>query len=385
MSRCLPLLLLVASCSGVHPSSTERMEDWLSRSWEHKLISSGDNFPTVNLRREHRADVALLLHAGFEPDSIAAHFGWSADELQERLDALSGAGLLDATRHRPTFPVLSVQDVRDHMPVPDALIDETVALIEGRLPEVQEFLQSTPGLRRLSFEDVSLLILSDVTLDNWQINAVERDFLGSERPERDGRRYYFALQEDAPDDSTEAFGIYGNQYRGIGPFTLGVYGNRRTGNPLNFATLDAEGLERLFGVRPDSVSVFKQGLLDLLVRASGDPDTAMPDEYRTGFVALGWMDGSRIAIPVLRPEDEEALDGIAALYADDLVALLRRHRSELVARYDASPYAGSVSIEEYLIWWYHVYYTAVTDRLAADGLLHIPESGITSYVLVPGD
>ena len=73
------------------------------------------------------------------------------------------------------------------------MIEETVALIEGNLEEIRRLYFDSPGLSRTPLEQASLLVLSNVMLDNWQINAVEDRFLRAERPLRNGKRYYLSL------------------------------------------------------------------------------------------------------------------------------------------------------------------------------------------------
>ncbi len=33
------------------------------------------------------------------------------------------------------------------------------------------------------------------------------------------------------------------------------------------------------------------------------------------------------------------------------------------------------------MWWYHLFYTDVTDQLIAEGYIAKPESGITTYLI----
>ena len=72
------LFMLVAP---VHAQSTDqyvssRIETILSRTYNYKMISSGNNFPTVNVRKEHRGDILLLLHEQIPAEAIQLHFGW---------------------------------------------------------------------------------------------------------------------------------------------------------------------------------------------------------------------------------------------------------------------------------------------------------------------
>ena len=65
-----------------------------------------------------------------------------------------------------------------------------------------------------------------------------------------------------------------------------------------------------------------------------------------------------------------------------LVELLDEYRPIIERIHASSPFGQEVSFEEYFIWWYHLYYTAVTDQMAAKDMLAVPASGITSYVIV---
>lgn len=387
------LFILMAGLLLAEPSSAQDTQDpaagriraVLTRQYEHKMISSGKNFPAVNVQKAHRGDLILLLHEGIPLSSIEGYFDWSEAEMQERLEELASADLVrrtEAGEYVPTVMIMSLDHVARHMPVPESLLREAAQLVVRHIPEVQQRYAEIEGFRHVPFESASLLVLSDVLLDNWQINAVERQFLQAERPLRAGSRYYYSIQEKAPSDSTEAFGIYGNQYRGYGPFTVGVYGNRRANNPMNFLTLGQDELGQLFETRPDTVRVFKQELLKHVVEAARGSGSPVHPTYRAGLEALGWARGGKILVPVLDSEDNAALSSMADLVIDDLVTLLERYRSEVTQAYEASPFAREITFEEYFMWWYHLFYTAVTDRLIAEGHIARPASGITTYIIV---
>lgn len=366
--------------------AAQRVQTLLAREYDYKMISSGQNFPAVNVRREHRGDIAILLHERLPLSSIREHFGWSGQQMQQRLDELVSAELVrrsDAGDYVPTLMVMSLGGVARHVPVPETLVAEAARLLVERLPEVRSRYSAIEGFRHVPFDAATLLVLSDVLLDNWQINAVERGFLRAERPLRAGSRYYYSIQERTPLDPREAFGIYGNQYRQYGSFTVGVYGNRRTNNPLNFITLGGEELESLFGDSPEDVGAYKEELLDHLVAAARDPDVSVPPRLEQGLAALGWLDRERIRVPLLDPDDGDALSAMASLVTDDLLALLERYRPEITRAYEVSPYAREITFEEYFMWWYHLFYTEVTDRLVAQGHISMPAAGITTYLIVP--
>jgi len=382
-----PSLLLATPCQAQEAQdyAGQRINELLSRQYDHKMISSGQNFPAINVQREHRGDLIILLREGIPLPSIRGHFDWSEAEMQQHLNELVTAGLVrrtEADEFIPTVMVMSLGDVARYMSVPESLLEEAAELVVQHLPEVQRRYAEISSFRNVPFESASLLILSDVMLDNWQINAVESGFLQAERPLRAGSRYYYSIQEKAPLALTEAFGIYGNQYRGYGSVTVGVYGNQRTNNPLNFLTLGPEELEQLFGVRPDTVRVFKQELLKDVVDAAQGSRDALSPKNRSGLEALGWERAGQFLIPVLDEEASAALSNMASLVTNDLVALLERYRPAVRQAYEESPYSREVTFEEYFMWWYHLFYTDVTDRLIAEGYIVDPESGITTYLIV---
>lgn len=368
-------------------STEARIRGVLAREWEHHLISSGENFPGVSLQREHRGEIAVLLHYRVPEEAIRRHFGWTEEEAERRISELANEGLLRREEADgswlPTFQVASREDRARYMPVPEEAVREAARTVAARLPEIRRRYAAIPGFRNVPFWAASLLVLSDVLMDNWQIDQVESRFLRAERPLRGGKRYYYQIGERDAGDPREVFGVYGNQMRSYGPVTVGVYGNRRVGNPANFLELTVPRLRERFGeLGTDTARVFKERVVEAVVRAARDSAGRLPRGLRRGLESLGWARHGRVAVPVLGPADQEALSSLAALFTDDLLAVLERHRPELVRAYAASPYAREISFEEYLVWWYHLFYSAVTDRLVRTGAISLPAAGITTYLLV---
>lgn len=351
----------------------------LERSWDHKLISSGDNFPGLNLYDEHRGDLLVLLHEGVSPEAIRRHFGWDETVWARRIAELIAEGMAreDAGgRVRPGVMVMTASSVADHLPVSADLVAAAAALVEEFEASHDAWplgLSPSEGVR---WEAASLLLLSDVLLDNWQIRRVERDVLGAERPLRGTSRYYYAIQEHAHPDSVEAFGIYGNQVRQYGPYTVGVYGNRRQQVP-QIHTLSAERRAALFGR-----GVTTEAILDTLVHAV-EVGQALPASMQSGFDALGWQVGPAPTVVMLSPSDAEAFSELASAFAPDWIALLRSNLGALRTAYAASPYAEEVTFEEYFMWWYHLFYTAVTERLVRGGVITSPGAGVMTYIKRP--
>ena len=67
---------------------------------------------------------------------------------------------------------------------------------------------------------------------------------------------------------------------------------------------------------------------------------------------------------------------------DDLIAFLEARRDALTSAYEASVYSGEITFEEYFMWWYHFFYSAITDALVTEGVIEIPAAGVATYSLV---
>ena len=149
----------------------------------------------------------------------------------------------------------------------------------------------------------------------------------------------------------------------------------------NLITLTPAEAGRLFGLPPglSSADVRKTLAQDVLAawQGRGPP----PEPRLAGFESLGLMDpAGQVVVPVLAVADEQALSAIAADFRPALLAVLEGHRAALTAAWRASPYADEgVSFEEYAIWWYHLFYTAVTDRLIRGGQIAAPPGGVLTY------
>ncbi|WP_299324505.1 hypothetical protein [Parasphingopyxis sp.] len=356
-----------------------------SENFEFKQISSGENRPGISLDALTQ-DIILALYSGDTLADLANRGEHNRADIDARVEVLVAEGLAteqpDASLSL-AFPVMTLAETPQSMPVSPALIDDSVALIVAHLPEVRTAYAQLAGFEHVSFEESSLLILSNVLLDNWQINGIEADILGTERPSRGGGNYYLALMEKSGPEE-EAFGIYGNHFTLLDGLALGLYGNRRYSGPANIITLpDTETLTARLGPDADvSSAAVRQRLAETLRALHRDP----AHEAAAGEIALlrqfGLIDAdNRVLIPIFGMATYEALSDMANAFRPELAALLQAHLPELRSHYERSPYAThGVSFEEYFIWWYHLYYSRVTDALAERGEIRIPAAVNTTYL-----
>lgn len=356
------------------------------RRFETKMISSGSNMPTLDLSEKRRSEVLVLLHEN-TPETLIRDFRFSDGVVGgDTLDDLISEGYVAAdeqSRLHPKIAVLSIPSVSKHMMVRDAIVAATVEKIKAGAADFMEKAASIPTLKSLQPDRYSLFLFSNVLLDDLQINTVEKEYLKADRPLRPGGRYYLSVQEKDASTTREAFGIYGNHIRSYNGVFVGVYGNNRNER----TDFNAMGPDRLWPARApeapdrDAVAARRAELVNALLKVSRGED--VDESLRNALVRVGFTDpDGRVLTLIFSGADFNALQAIAADFTPDLLGLLNSERNYLEEAYRNSPYASEITFEEYFIWWYHLYYTAVTDALVKDGLIVIPASGVSAYIVV---
>ena len=299
------LAILLVSCQ-----EKTGLKDILQVEYEGKMISSGKNRPKINLRKDRLRELIILLHHRIRLSEIKSFFAWDDEELKNRLDLLLINDFIkyhESEMYLPTSMVINRKDGEILRQLARSIAKPFSEIIANKLPEIKMYYNELECFEGISFEDASFLVISDVILDNWQINNIERLFLQSDRPARHGMNYYHSLQEKAKENDKEAFGIYGNQMWGYGNIQIGIYGNKRS-TSVNFLTLKKKDLIDLFSMPENtSVSDFKGSLLEAIVQYSGSYDYSMDETSKEGFNRLNLMDGDKLRIPVMNRNDYIAL------------------------------------------------------------------------------
>lgn len=351
--------------------------------YQFTMISSGPNRPGIPLWNQHFRQILVGLHTG--APSLATSAGLSEAQLAAALDSLrrEGAVVERDGRLHPTCMVVTAEEGASLSALAKRVARQAVPFMRAAVARLRGKYREIAGLRPLGFQDVSFFLASDVLLDNWQINAVERQWLHAERPLRGKSRYYCALLARTDADH-EPFGIYGNQMAGLSDGRLlGVYGNRRgSGHDLN--SLSRSHLAELLGA-PGTVgrSVLLGRVLDNLQRWVTDSTAFQPPPTLvSGLAAMGMVRDGRPMFAVLDTADDRRLDGWAGSVTDSLVAHLERATPQLRAAWTAGRWHDETTFGEFRIWWYHFFYTALTDQLAADGSIRIPANGLFHYLVV---
>ena len=256
----------------------------------------------------------------------------------------------------------------------------------------------TVSLGKNNLDDISVLLHHRVPVEdikkhyNWSDSIFQTKLemlLKAERTSRNNMNYYFSFQEKRNNDKREAFNIYGNTSRMYGSIlsifigkamNFGIYGNERDGE--NFNTLTKKQLQEWFGMKEtEDIKSFKKGLLRELIKLSNNPDYKISDIYKSGFSKIDMMKGNILTIPVFNLKDNKKLNKIANLITNDLIVLFEKNRNTFEKNYQNSSYCNEITFEEYFIWWYHIFYTEVTENLILKDHIKRPATGVFPYIL----
>lgn len=264
-------LPLAAACS--HSALAQPV----ATAWQHRMISSGNNRPAINLEADRFDEILAALHRRMPLTRIADDLQLTRSQLLGRIDRLTSEGVArsDCCNFAPTILVVDHTDAATSLRVEPAVVTSTAAAITRALPGIHDRYAALPGFTHVGFPAASLLVLSDCLLDNWQIDTVERDFLHKPRPRRRGGSYYYSIVEWLAGTALEPLGIYGNHSENVGRASIDLHGNRRYHGMPNLITVDATDRVRLFGFGLNVPRRAALGVLaDDLVRRACDPAAA---------------------------------------------------------------------------------------------------------------
>ena len=316
----LSVLLLVIQCK----SQDQTLDEILLLKYEQHFISSGDNFPEISLFKNDRYKFLIGLHNGFHENDIRKKLNWSDEESKSQIELLKNNGYLKE-KDGSLFASISIimnnegQELFKQAEQVAEDIAQSIIMID---PEMKRKYLTLEVSEKHSYGDFKFFLLSDVLLDNWQINNVESDFLKKERTLRHGKRYFIQFAEKDSLMKKEVFGIYGNQYKCNDSICYITYGNNRKNHHRSLKELDS------------------------------------------------------MNIPFLSKNDQNILDEMAEFYKPKLIKILEENRPRFTDLFDNSVFKDELPFEEFFIWYYHFIYTRATDILAMKLHIEIPKSGI---------
>lgn len=326
--------LILISCNNKFLAKKMSLNGIFNSKFEHSLISSGDNFPNFNTQKDSLDLFLVALHSKIDIQDFKEKAAWTDSVLNHKVNLLTKNNwLTQKSSLKPNIFISSYAEGLELMEYSKPISEEIAMSIENQIEKLKEEYSRTHISKEYDFEKMSFLILSNVLLDNWQIENVERKFLKKSRPQRHGKNYYYSIIEN-PHYPKEKFGIYGNQFLGItDSLTLCIYGNNR-------------------------ISLLKK------IRKSQALKSELINES-----------------PSLNLKDQAIFQSMANNYTASLLNILNQKREYIEQIYEKTGYDQEITFQEFFIWWYHIIYTQCTNILASNNKLSIPKSGNFSYLL----
>lgn len=292
---------------------------------EYGMISKGNNFPDFYVDKDSSNFLLFCLHENIPIDSFKMKTNFDDNKINGIISFLISKNWLHKVNslYKPTVFIASDNDGKALYEYATPISNDIIEAIKNNLPEIKTLFAKTDISKSQNFEKWSFLILSNVLLDSWQIDDVEKHFLKQDkRPERHGKNYYYSIMEHTGYDK-ETFGIYGNQMQSKDDRTFSVYGNNRKNNT--------------------SESIFHHEVSS---------------------------------------HDDGIFSETAASFLPKLLNVLEKHKAYSETVFKELGYSEEISFEEFFIWWYHFIYTQATDKMEKEGLLQIPETGNFYYEII---
>ena len=319
-------VFILVSCSN---NNNRTVDDILSSSFRVYQIS-GYQGSKIDIKKDSLAPFLVALHYDIPLSKIESELKWSSETTERNIEALKENMLLakKGDSYQPTLGIYTLDRGNLLEEKAQKVAHEIADSISRRLPEIKKIHAKTNISEKRDFSELALFYLSNVILDNFQIQRVEEEFLNQKRPLRNGSRYYLGIVEDHPaNKQTEPFGIYGN--RGLlwnDSVGISVYGNKRMESNIGWDNYK-------------------------------DKDIHVFDEHDTPLITQEMPD----------------------LFFPMLLNILNKNKPDFKATYRELGFDEEVSFEEFFIYWYHWIYTEATDVLIAKDLIPEPQNEMFYY------
>ncbi|AZQ64725.1 hypothetical protein EI427_21105 [Flammeovirga pectinis] len=323
----LLIIILIISCN--NETKNQELNSILNSHLEHSLISRGNNFPDFNPYKDNVDLFLISLHKGIPTNSFKNKVNWNDSILNKRIELLLEKNWVNK-RNNKLYPSIFIASHIEGLQLyefSNKVSEQIANSIEQEIPEIKTEYLKTDISNKLDFKEMSFLILSDVLLDSWQIENVERKFLKKkQRPFRNGKHYYYSIMENK-NTSQDVFGIYGNMMDSNDTISYNIYGNRQTLVDFN--------------------------KLDELIKNCD---------------------------VVINEKDYDIFSDIANQYLPKLLSILENNQTYFEKVYTQMNYDKEITFDEFFIWWYHFIYTNTTNILNKRKLLTIPPNGNFEYI-----
>ncbi|KLA31908.1 hypothetical protein B4077_2668 [Bacillus cereus] len=107
-------------------------ENILHTAYEAKMISSGDNSPSIKIKGTKLQYLLVMLHLGFESNTIKTILSWTNEEFERHMNSLELEGLLKNIEgsYFPTCMVITANEGKELYNLCEPLIKPTLKIIE---------------------------------------------------------------------------------------------------------------------------------------------------------------------------------------------------------------------------------------------------------------
>ncbi len=301
-----------------------KIDEIFNMNIEESLISKGNNFPDFNVKKDSMDRFLIALHKNFTIKDFQDYTKLDDEKIVNIISLLESKNWLHKinNEYKPTIFIADTKDGKLLYKYAKPISKDITKSIIKNLPKIKSEFEKTDISKTQNFKTWSFLILSNVLLDSWQIDNVEKHFLKQEvRPLRNGKNYYYEISENT-NENIESFGIYGNQYQEITENKyINIYGNNR--NEFN--------------------------------------ETSSKN--------------------IVSAKDSEIFIKISQDFLPELLEILEKHRNYAEKIYSKLGYTSEITFEEFFIWWYHFIYTQSTNELQEKKIIEIPKSGNFDYMI----
>lgn len=363
--------------------SNNALESLASSKFFTVIIGKDNQGPKINLSNNRLDLILMMLHKNMSFKEIVEGLGIEDKDLLYRLDLLDKEGLVgknEACMFIPKCMIMSWDDSEEIYNRAETFVNETIELFLKNIDKIKSATLKRQCFKSFNFDELSLFILSDVMMDTVQIENVEKYFLGKERPLRNNGSYYLGIIEQKAEDMREAFGWYGNMMVDFDEFYFCMYGNHRI-NGENLLTLSNNKLKNYFGIDNKGSNLhIKKSLIEKLLRMHKGK-YEMESDLRKGFNRINLMKDDKLNLVIMSEQEYNELFNIAEIILGEYINIFQANKTLIEGFYKQSKYKDEISFEEYFIFWYHFYYTLVTQKLIDLKYIKLPKNKVFSYVV----
>ncbi len=375
----LAVLLLVIAFAGC--SSKKSAKEILNNKYESYFISFDKSKPMSQLESDSLRQILVLLHHRIPEEEILDVLSISRDIYLNRINTLIGNGLIkknDAGEFLPNFLILDEDNLANTIKFADSLAREMSGIVIDRIPRIKEEYLMLAVSKKVSFQDISFLLLSMVMHDKLQLNYYQENFIKAWPTGRGANRYYYALIQSMANQNNR-YALYKTEEFIYPNFTYAVY--YRQLNNKSIPTLSTSDLNNHFEKLPtDGDSVAQVKIINELIKIyNGSQGNAAVIK---GLTKYGLINNGKSTLPVLNKPEYERLLTLSQIISEDLYNYFEHRQPVFVKHFLNSSLREEATYKEWQIWIYKMMVAKLTDVLIEKGFIKRSITNSASYILV---